>query len=113
MTAWFGLEKPGGGWWGAWIRNASDLPVTDVRTFFHYIAERQPGGDWDPSMRGGPVEKIRVMPPQKDRFVEIPPQVRNMINECNDSVYVVSIEFTDAAGSKWERDPRGALIPRM
>jgi hypothetical protein len=33
------------------------------------------------------------------------------MNECNDKVYVVSIWFTDAAGSRWERDPRGALNP--
>jgi hypothetical protein len=64
-------------------------------------------------MRGGPVEKIRVLPPQQDRFIEIPAQVRNMIKECDDRVYAVSIEFTDADGNRWERDPRRALVPRF
>jgi hypothetical protein len=47
-----------------------------------------------------------------DRFVEIPEQVRDMIDQVDDSIYVVSVEFTDAAGNRWERDPRGALVPR-
>jgi hypothetical protein len=98
--------------WGARIRNASDLPIFDVRTFFHYIQETQPGGDWAPVMRGATMEKLRVFPPDTDCFVEIPEDVRNQIDEVSDSIYVVSIEFTDAAGNHWERDPRGALIPR-
>jgi hypothetical protein len=111
VTAWFARPVPEGPW-GAIIRNASDLPILDVRTFFNYIAEKWQGGDWEPVMRGGPVEKIRVLPPLQDRFIEIPAQVRNMIKECDDSVYAVSIEFTDADGNRWERDPRGALVPR-
>jgi hypothetical protein len=111
VTAWFARPSPEGPW-GAVIRNASDLPILDVRTFFNYIAEKWPGGDWDPVMRGGPVEKIRVLPPAQDRFVEIPEQVRDMLDQVSDSVYSVSIEFTDAAGNHWEREPRGALVPR-
>ena len=34
------------------------------------------------------------------------------MSEVSDSVYAVSIEFTDASGNRWERDPRGALVPR-
>lgn len=64
VIAWFGRPSPEGPW-GAIIRNASDLPILDVRTFFNYIAEKWPGGDWDPVMRGGPVERIRVLPPSK------------------------------------------------
>ncbi len=50
-----------------------------------------------------------VIPPRSEKFVVIPDQIKNMINECNDDTYVVSIEFTDTAGNRWERDPRGAL----
>lgn len=39
----------------------------------------------------------------------MPESVRNMLDEYNDQVYVTSIEFTDAAGQRWQRDPRGAL----
>jgi hypothetical protein len=63
-------------------------------------------------MRGGPVERIRVLPPQQDRFVEIPQQVSDMLDQVNDNVYAVGIEFTDGAGNRWERDPRGALVPQ-
>ena len=101
--------RPGS--WGARIRNASDLPIFDVQAFFHHIHETRSGGDWEPVMRGATEEKIRVFPPQTDRFVEIPEQVRTMMDLIDQSVYVVSIEFTDAAGKRWERDPRGALIP--
>jgi hypothetical protein len=53
VTAWFGRPSPDGPR-GAIIRNASDLPVLNVRTFFNYIAEKWPGGDWDPVPRGAP-----------------------------------------------------------
>jgi hypothetical protein len=43
VTAWFTEER--NGIWGVHIRNASDLPAVDVRTFFNYIAEKWPGGD--------------------------------------------------------------------
>jgi len=36
----------------------------------------------------------------------------NMMDQVSDDVYAVGIRFTDAAGNQWERDPRGALIPR-
>ncbi len=79
---------------------------------FHYIQEKWTAGDWEPVFRGSPPEKIRVIPPQSDRFYEIPEQIRTMMDQVDDTLYVVSIEFTDAAGNRWERDPRGALIPR-
>ena len=113
VNAWFGWgDEFGKRAWGAVIRNASDLPVLDVRTFFHYVAERWQGGDWDPQTLGGPVERIRVLPPQADRFVIVPDNVRSQMNAISDSTYVVSIEFTDAAGNHWERNPRGAIVSR-
>ena len=53
-----------------------------------------------------------MVPPRSEKFVEIPDQIKDMITECSDDIYVVSIEFTDVAGRRWERDPRGALVPR-
>jgi hypothetical protein len=110
VTAWF--DQTPGKTWAGHIRNASDLPIFDVRTFFHYVAEKWHGGDWDPQMLGGPVEKIRVLPPQQDRFVPIPENVWSQMTDVSVNSHVVSIEFTDAAGNHWERDPRGALVPR-
>jgi hypothetical protein len=62
-------------------------------------------------MRGGPPERIRVLPPDSEKLVAIPESIRDMINECNDDVYAVSIEFIDAAGNRWERNARGSLEP--
>lgn len=59
-----------------------------------------------------PDEIICVFPPQTDRVVPIPDGAREKFGEFTDRTYVVSIEFTDAAGNHWERDPRGALVPR-
>jgi hypothetical protein len=98
--------------WRARIRNASDRPVFDVRVFFHYVAEQWDHGDWESRMLGGPVERIRVLPPQDDRFVDMPKTVKDAAPpDLDGNNVVVSIEFTDAAGNKWERDPRGALLP--
>jgi hypothetical protein len=109
VSAWFGGD--GSGLWGARIRNASDLPIVDVRVFFYYIAEKTPGGAWEPILRGAPTERIRVIPPQADRFFVIPEQVTSMMDQIGDDIYAVGIRFTDAAGNSWERDPRGALVP--
>jgi hypothetical protein len=110
VTAWFALTP--GKTWAAFIRNASSLPILDVRTFFHYVAEVWQGGDWDSRMLGGPVERIRVLPLQQDRHVAVPDNVWSQMTDVSGNDYVVSIEFTDAAGNRWERDPRGALVPR-
>jgi nitrogen fixation protein FixH len=125
VAAWFGLGKvatdlevgPGRTVvrpaWGAFVRNESALPVLSVRVFFHYIqADTAVSEDWTPIIRGGPVSMIRVLPPRSEQFVEIPYSVRNMISECNENTYAVSLEFMDAAENRWERDARGALKER-
>jgi hypothetical protein len=110
VTAWFGEERHG--IWGAHIRNGSGLPVIDVRVFFYYIAEKTPSGDWEPVPRGAPTKRIRIIPPQTDRFFPIPEQTMSMMDQVSDDIYAVGIWFTDAAGNRWERDARGALLPR-
>jgi hypothetical protein len=76
------------------------------------VAEKWEGGDWEPRMLGGPVERIRILPPGQDSFVTIPENVWGQMADIDYHNYVVSIEFTDAAGNHWERDPRGALNAR-
>jgi hypothetical protein len=113
VTAWIARTDAAGSW-EARIRNASDLPIFDVRTFFHAIHKNPVRGGWDPVGQGGPPpdETICVFPPQTDRSVAVPEKVQAIFGEVTDRTYVVSVEFTDAAGNSWERDPRGALIPR-
>jgi hypothetical protein len=95
--------------WGATIRNASSLPVFDVRIFFYRIEEPIRGLGWTPVACGSATSSVMVLPPMGERHVLLPKDVRSQAVECNDSVYTVSIWFTDAAGNRWERDPRGAL----
>jgi len=63
-------------------------------------------------MLGGPMERIRILPPREERFVAIPENVWSQMTDVSANSHVVSIEFTDAAGNRWERDGRGALVAR-
>ena len=122
VAAWFGLdsepEDTGGPQvkWGAFVRNASLLPVFDVRVSFHFVQQLSSGGldarglSWYPIDRGGPVEPIRVLPPGERRFIEIPEEIKTMSDRCDAQTYVVAIHFTDAAGIRWIRDGRGELV---
>ena len=46
-----------------------------------------------------------------ERHVMIPNEILIQFVQCSNSIYTVSIWFTDAAGNRWERDARGALKP--
>jgi len=84
VAAWFGSDSDPEDTgslqlqWGAFVRNASLLPVFDVRVFFHFVQELSSGRlgarglSWYPIDRGGPIEPIRVLPPGERKFVEIP-----------------------------------------
>jgi hypothetical protein len=96
--------------WGAVIRNDSGLPILNVRVFFYFIEAESPAAvEWRPIFRGGPPGRIRVIPPRSEEFVPIPESIKNMVDQCNESVYAVGIDFSDAHGNYWERNPRGAL----
>jgi len=58
------------------------------------------------------MERIRTLPPHEERFVAIPENVWSQMTDVSANSHVVSIEFTDAAGNRWERDPRGDLNAR-
>jgi hypothetical protein len=112
VTGWFAPDPDGRmGIWGTLIRNDSGLPVYEVRTSFHYIQEPVKGLPWTPVSQGVSTERVRVLPPRSEQFIQIPPEVRNQLPECSDEVYAAGITFTDAAGNRWERDPKGALHP--
>jgi hypothetical protein len=84
----------------------------NVRVFFHYVsAQSLASEDWAAVIVGGPPERDRVMPPRDQQFIPMPENIRTLSGqiEMTDNTYVVSIEFTDAANNRWERDPRGAL----
>jgi cbb3-type cytochrome oxidase subunit 3 len=104
IAAWFGgeimppLDIPDQDW-GAHIRNASLLPVFDIRVFFHFVQTRDGGIvdarglSWYPVDRGGPAEPVRVIAPGQRRFVRIPDAIKNMVDRCDAQTYVVAIHF--------------------
>jgi hypothetical protein len=120
VIAWFGLRPYGytevspaeQGSWGALVRNASELPVFDIRIFFYWVNDRHDGSEWTTEQRYASVERFRVIPPEQTRYLELPDRVRSMANECNDDVYLVGVEFTDARGARWFRDERAVLHDR-
>lgn len=95
--------------WGATIKNASELSIFDVRVFFYWVNDRRDGSEWTADLRYASVERFRVIPPVQTRHLELPERIREMAVGCNDDVYVVGIEFTDANGTRWIRDERGTL----
>jgi hypothetical protein len=98
--------------WGGAVRNASELPIFDVRLFYFRVNDPQDGRPWTATQVFASVDIIRVIPPGQTRNEELPDRVRTQYKDCDDQVYVVGIEFTDANGVRWYRDERGALKER-
>jgi hypothetical protein len=111
VTAWLTHREPDG-LSKAHISNDSDQPVFDVRTSFYYM-RKKPGEGWEAidQERLPREETICVFPPHHDRHVAVPESIRAKFEEVTDHTCVVSIEFNDAAGNHWERDPHGVLKP--
>ena len=59
--------------WGATVRNASDLPVFDVRAAFHRVTEPVRGLGWTPVPAGTSLKSIRVLPPLSAGTSRSPP----------------------------------------
>lgn len=93
---------------GAFVRNASDLPVFDIYPVFQPASDGEPtaGGDWF-------FENIAVLPPHETKFMplelaedeyeEVPHHLRN-------GMFLVEITFRDAAGVRWTRSADGLLV---
>jgi hypothetical protein len=111
VTAWFDrwVEDYRGDVWGAAVRNASELPILDVRVSYYWVNDPRDGSPWTTEQRYASVDRIRMIPPGKTEYHELPERVISMAEECSTQVYLVGIEFTDANGIGWRRDERGAL----
>jgi hypothetical protein len=92
--------------WGAYVRNASELPVHQVTVTGFYVSNT---GIVTPNARG--YEDLRVLPPSPEAgFVRCPPEaLRNVDTDPSEWLMAVSVEFTDAAGIRWRREPNGVL----
>jgi hypothetical protein len=95
--------------WGAIISNASDLPVYNVRVSFCVAVEPSAALTWRHGERF--VAALRLVPPG-EQHVEMPDHIKAAEDAAgNETPWLVAIEFTDAAGSRWLRDPQGWLYP--
>jgi len=125
VTAWFteydpaGPQYPGSPHavtnirtWGAAVRNASDLPVFDIRVFYYRVHDPRDCNPWTGEPVYASVDIIWVIPPGQLRNQELPDRVSGQHGACNEQDYVVAAEFTDANGVRWFRDERAALQPR-
>jgi hypothetical protein len=119
VAAWFDSITPThadrfnrDGWiiYGAMIRNASNLPIYDLRAIFFSI-DHQAGEspDWEASAIGISPREMRALPPNDSELLEVPDTLVKVVEDATKQDVVVAIEFRDAAGSLWRRDARGQL----
>lgn len=98
--------------WGCVVRNASELPIFDVRIFYFRVNDPGDGSPWTAVQVYASVGIIRVIPPGQLRNQELPDRVREQYRGVDDQLYVVGVEFTDANGQRWCRNERAALEAR-
>lgn len=94
--------------WGAFLRNASDLPVSDVTVEFHF-----------PSSASDPAETWNIHTIEKGTLPPNDTPIHLTIDEAAlriysddprvDAFHRVEIEFTDTQGVRWHRDVKGRL----
>ncbi len=94
--------------WGAIISNASELPVYNVRVSFCLAVDPSAGLSWRHGERY--LGALRLVPPGEEH-VEMPDHLRADEANGSEQTWLVAIEFTDASGSRWLRDPQGRLEP--
>jgi hypothetical protein len=112
IAAWFTLAQTDEfeqGVPGAFVRNASDLPVFDIMPDFVKAYMGEPSPNAMNTFCGG----INVLPPHETKFVELDVSDDNEFHDAGehlkDSMYMVEIEFRDAAGIRWRRNADGSL----
>jgi hypothetical protein len=96
--------------WGAVIRNASGLPVYGLRVWFCDPADSAPASDSQTLEWYESPELTDVLPPG-DAFVSPPREITKRRAAGSTERWLIAVEFTDAAGSRWLREPRGKLTP--
>ena len=101
------VEKP---IWGAYLRNASDLPVYDLTVRFYFPGTSESAGEGDIYT----VNKGVLPPSSTPILVEYDVTARRIYSSDpkTDAFHRVEIEFTDTQGIRWHRDVKGRLKPK-
>jgi hypothetical protein len=95
--------------WGAFLRNASDLPVSDVVVRFHLPSS--PASD--ATGNGNMHTIVKMVLPPNDAPIHLPideAALRIFSDDVReDAFHRVEIDFTDAQGFRWHRNIKGQL----
>lgn len=118
VAAWFGKRQGIEPFltWGAIISNASPLPVYDVRVSFCVAVPAASGLTWRQGERYSSPDLIHVLAPG-EHHAAIPSDIFRSEDVFRPedaggkTEWLVAIEFTDASGQRWVRDPSGGLRP--
>jgi hypothetical protein len=89
---------------GAYVLNASELPVYDVMIEFHVVTATV--NDEDQTVEVGAAVHRRIVPPGTI-FVDGPEKLSTRLREIKE--FAVSISYRDTAGRRWIRDANGVL----
>jgi hypothetical protein len=117
VAAWFGVwqrsDAPALVADGVVVMNASALPVYDMDVTFCLPQDLDRDGGWYQGAVGKLPERLVTVPPGEQVREKIPGDVRRVGEARAGSKpgWLIAIEFTDAAGARWHRDPRGRLAP--
>jgi hypothetical protein len=102
--------------WGAYVRNASDLPVTDVTVSFYTppsAADNSttPEGDSAEGWQIHTIHKVALPPSDNPVHLAIDETALRAYSgdPRNDAFHRVEIEFTDTLGTRWHRNSKGRL----
>ena len=92
VTAWFAFDETSEDLvisirtWGGTVRNASELPIFDVRIFYYRVNDPHDGSPWTAEQCYASVDIIRVIPPGQTRNEELPGRVRSQYEGCDDQL---------------------------
>jgi hypothetical protein len=113
VAAWWGHPvEPDGrvrtNLWKVCVRNASDLPIYDI-TLLLLAPDEQADGTWAPIPLGSFPAPVAAVPPSDTIYVDVPSPVAGDVRFVADKNNIIGVEFRDATGTRWKRDPQGVL----
>lgn len=93
--------------WGAFLRNASDLPVSDLVINFYFPGKNDSTETWNIHT----INKLTLPPNDAPIHLEIDETALRLYSDERkmDAFHRVEIEFTDSQGIRWHRDVKGRL----
>jgi hypothetical protein len=111
VSGWYGFNENhprssiadgGGDYWGAFIQNASPLPIYELGIEFFYRGSDGAVAGPRSSLKAG-----TLAPTSSPGFAQAPLDMLRNVEERD--VYAVALTFRDSAGRRWRREHDGVL----